>query len=322
MPVYSPQGYPIAGPGSPYVTPSMLMASATGVSWSSIGSQASTRPTSAQVFAETMNICRRASAMADSATNTVLRATVDTEQLTGPGDFRFQLQNSTGRARLLMSRSPITGVLGGQWTPAGAFPATWTQLPATAFRVERPVIGSFGSTAPSGSGDGGQSLLLQPGQVTWLFGRNNVDLQVTYVNGWPHATLTAPATAGATSVQVDDCTGWGPPPGATTGAFGTIYDQGQEEAVLCVASTATQGPGTLTLNAPLQFAHNYGTMVSTMPGTIQQATILFAVSQAIVRGSTATTVQAVPGSSVGPGASMKDFEKAAKEMLSPYKRVV
>lgn len=322
MPVYSPQGYPIAGPGSPYVTPQMLTAAATGVSWSSIGSQASVRPTSAEQFAEQMNICRRASAMADSATNTVLRATVDTEQLTGPGDFRFQLQNSTGRARLLMSRSPITAVIGGQWTPAGSFPPQWTQLAATAFRIERPIIGSFGSTAPSGSGDGGQSLLLQPGQVTWLFGRNNVDLQVTYINGWPHGTLTAPAVAGATTLQIDDCTGWGPPSGMTTGALGTVYDQGQEEAVLCTASSVTQGPGTLTLASPLQFAHNYGTMISTMPGTIQQATILYAVSQAIVRGSTATTVQAVPGSSVGPGATMKDFEKAAKDMLAPYRRFI
>jgi hypothetical protein len=300
----------------------MLTASATGVSWSSIGSPASVRPTSAEQLAEQMNICRRASAMADSATNTVLRATVDTEQLTGPGDFRFQLQNSTGRARLLMSRSPITAVLGGQYTPASAFPPTWTQLPASAFRIERPVIGSFGSTAPSGSGDGGQSLLLQPGYASWLFGRNSVDLQVTYVNGWPHGTLIAPAVVGSTSVQIDDCTGWGPPAGATTGALGTIYDLGSEEAVLVTAASATQGPGTLTLSAPLQFSHGYGVMVSTMPGTIQQATILFAVSQALVRGSTATTVQAVPGSSVGPGASPKDFEDAAKHMLSPYRRVI
>jgi hypothetical protein len=300
----------------------MLTAAATGVSWSSIGSQASIRPSSAEQLAEQWNICRRATSMADGMVNQVLKATIDVEQLSGPGDFRFQLQNNTGRARLLMSRSPVLQVLGGQYTPAGAFPATWTTLPATAFRIERPVIGVYGTSVAGGSGDGGQAILLAPGYVTWLFGRYNTDIQVTYINGWPHTSLTSPATAGSTTLAVDDCTGWGPAAGSTQGAAGTVYDAAQEEGIVCTAASATQGPGTLTLAGPLQFSHGYGTLISAMPSSIQQATILLAVSQALVRGSTATTVQAVPGSSVGPGASPKDFVDAARLILHPYKRVL
>jgi hypothetical protein len=322
MPAFTPQDYPIVGPGTPYVTPDILTAAATGVSWSSIGSQASVRPSSAEQRAEQWNICRRASSMADGMVNLVMRATVDTEQLSGPGDFRFQLQNGTGRARLLLSRSPVTSVLGGQWTPAGAFPATWTPLAANQFRIEKPPIGIYGTTSPGGSGDGGQAVYLAPGQVTWLFGRYNVDVQVTYTNGWPHGSLTTPVAAGATSIHIDDCTGWGPPPGGTSGAGGIMYDQAGQEAILVTAASATSGPGTLTLATALQFNHDYGVMVSAMPGAIQQAVILLAVSQAIVRGSTATTVQAVPGSSVGPGATQKQFVDAAKMLLSTYRRVV
>lgn len=322
MAIIAPTGYTLAAPGTPYVTPAMLTAAATGVSWSSIGSQASIRPSSGEMVAEQWNICRRATSMADGMVNQVLKATVDVEQLSGPGDFRFQLQNNTGRARLLMSRSPVLQVLGGQYTPAGAFPATWTSLPATAFRVERPVIGVYGTSVAGGSGDGGQSILLAPGYVTWLFGRYNTDIQVTYINGWPHATLSANAVAGATTISVDDCTGWGPPAGSTQGAAGTIYDAAQEEGVVVTASSATQGPGTLTLSGPLQFNHSTGVLLSAMPTSIQQATILLAVSQALVRGSTATTVQAVPGSSVGPGATPQQFVDAARQILHPYKRVL
>lgn len=260
--------------------------------------------------------------MADGIVNQVLRATVDIEQLSGPGDFRFQLQNNSGRARLLLSRSPVLQVLGGQMTPAGAFPPQWTPLAANQFRIERPVIGVYGTSVAGGSGDGGQSILLAPGNVTWLFGRYNTDIQVTYVNGWPHASLTGAATAGQSFLTVDDCTGWGPPAGSTQGAAGTIYDGAQEEGVVCTAASATQGPGTITLANPLQFSHGTGIVVTSMPGSIQQATILLAVSQAIVRGSTATTVQAVPGSSVGPGATSKDFVEAARMILHPYRRVV
>lgn len=320
MPVYSPEAVPVVGPGTPYISPEMLISAATGISWSSIGG--ARNPTLEQQYAEQLNICRRASSLVAGFLNQPVHATIDTEQLTGPGDFRFQLQNNTGRAWLQLSRSPILQVLGGQWCAAGAFPPTWTSIAANQFRIQYPIIGVYGTTSPGGSGDGGSVVLMAPGIVTWMFGRNAYDVQVTYINGWPHTSLTATAAAGATTIQVDDCTGWAPPAGTTSGATAIVYDGGQQEVVTCTAASAASGPGTLTLHAPLSYAHGYGTMVSTIPGSIQQATILYAVSQALVRGATATTVQAVPGSSVGPGASPKQFREAAEEILKTYKRTV
>ncbi len=320
MPVFSPEAVPVVGPGTPYVTPEMLVAAATGISWSTIGG--TTRPTVEQQYAEQLNICRRASSLASGAVNQPLHATIDAETLTGPGDFRFQLENNTGRAIMLLSRSPVTSVLGGQWTPAAAFPPQYTTIAANMFRIKDPVIGIYGTTSPGGSGDGGQQIYMAPGIVTWLFGRMAYDVTVSYINGWPHASLTAPAAVGATTIQVDDCTGWGPPTGLTSGATGVVYDGGQQEVVTCTAASVASGPGTLTLKNGLYYAHSFGTMVSTLPGSIQQATILYAVSQALTRGATATTVQAIPGSSVGPGATASMFAEEARKMLAPYRRVL
>jgi hypothetical protein len=322
MPVYSPEAVPVDGPGTPYVTPEILLSAATGIQWSTVGGPGNSRPTVEQQYAEQLNICKRASSMAAGYLNQAIHATIDTEQLTGPGDFRFQLQNGNQRVWLLLSRSPIISVLGGQYTPATAFPPQWTTIAANQFRVYQPVIGVYGTSSPGGSGDGGQVVVMAPGIVNWAFGRNAYDLQITYINGWPHGSLTAPAAAGATTISIDDCTGWAPTGTSTTGATGTIYDGGQQEIVTCTASSAVSGPGTLTLSRALSYAHGYGTMISTIPGSIQQAVILFAVSQALTRGATATTVQAVPGTSIGPGASAKQFVEAAREILHPYKRYV
>ena len=81
-------------------------------------------------------------------------------------------------------------------------------------------------------------------------------------------------------------------------------------------------PGILTLSTALEYAHGYGALVSSMPASVQQATILVAVSQALVRGATATTVQAVPGTNVGPGAQPKDFLEAGLKLVETYKRVI
>lgn len=308
----------VTGPSTPYVSPEMLMAAPTGISWSTIGS-ASGKPTQAEIFAEVANICARASAMVNSMVNSTLRATVDTETLYGPGDFRCQLQPN-GRARLLMSRLPIISVVGGQWTPASAFPAQYTPIAANQFRVERPVGGSFGSSAPGGSGDGGQSILLAPGIITWAFGRLAYEVQVTYVNGWPHCSNTAACNSGDTSIQVDDITGW-------LNATGTVHSSSGQEVIQVTSVTpattgAITGPGTLGLATPLVYQHQMGTIVTTLTDSVQQAVILLCVAQALVRGATATTVQAIPGSRSNTTAGPAGLEDMARRLLNAYKRVI
>lgn len=310
-------GVPVVGPGTPYINPSILINAPTGISWDTIPFRGATPQ---QQYAEQLNICVRATAQVDGWCNQPLRATVDTEQLTGPGEFRCQLQ-PTGVARLLMSRSPVTAVISGRVSSATAFPRSWSTIPANQFEPEIALIGVYGTTAPSSAGGGGQAILLAPGWVTWLGGRLSNRIEVTYLNGWPHASLSADVAAAATSLPVDDITGW-------LGAAGVVFDGGSQEFVSVTAVTPTvsgaiTGPGSLTLSTGLTYAHEAGTIVSTMPTTVQQACIYFAVSQALTRGATATAVQSISGSASGGGPSTStDYLNLAREHLQPYRRVI
>ena len=146
--------------------------------------------------------------------------------------------------------------------------------------------------------------------MNWCGGRNGVLLRISYVNGWPHTSLTSDVAIGATSLPVDDCTGWAVTGEfGNTGAAGTIYDSGQQESIKVSAASVTSGPGNLTVPA-LTFGHVAGTMVTTLPQSVIWATILFASAQALTRGATSTTVHQIPGTGSGAGA------KAAEDLVS------
>lgn len=312
------------GPLAPYVTPSMLTAAPTGISWSTI--PAGRGVTDAQREAEQLNICMRATAACDAWCNQVLRATVDTETVTGP-NFRLTYQQATGNTRIIMSRWPVLQVTQVQVSPNSAIPRQWTTLAAGSAVPEWQPPGVYGASQPSAAGEGGQSILVAPGAVTWALGRSGYAVQVTYVNGWPHTALTAAVLAGATSITVDDCTGWtvvGPTTADQPGAAGVLYDAGNQEVAQVTAASATAGPGTLTLARPLTNPHAAGVLFSTIPANVQWATILYAVAEALTRGATSTTVQAIPGGSgSGQGRAGSDglLDRAHKE-LAPYRRVV
>src|SRR5258708_5391257 len=102
--------------------------------------------------------------MVDGFANQPLRATLDAETLYGPGDLRFTLRGPV--ARLLLSRSPVPSVAGGQVAFAGRFPPQWATIPAVAFQIEKPLIGVYGTTSPGASGDGGAGVLLSPGYIS------------------------------------------------------------------------------------------------------------------------------------------------------------
>jgi hypothetical protein len=248
--------------------------------------------------------------------NQPLRATIDCETLYGPGDFRFTMRGPI--ARLLLSRNPVTSIVGGQVSTVFGQP---TPIPASAFRIEKPVLGVYGTTSPGSSGDGGAAVLLAPGYASWWAGRMGLQVDVTTGNGWPHAILTADATTGDTQLQIDDCSGWGPPAGMTSGAAGTIHDPGKQENATCTTASTTTGPGTLTLASALTYDHIAGTLITTMPGTILQAGILFAASQALVRGAASTTIQAAPGGASG-GRSPEELASEAELLIHPFRRII
>ena len=307
------------GPLTPYVTPELLVNAPTGISWSTIPPGRAVTPE--QRLAEQLNICMRASAQADTYCNQVLRATVDNEFHDGP-DFRVTLQRSTGNTRVILQRWPVLQVLSVQVSP-NSFPRQWTTVPAGMFDVENPVVGLYGTNAPSAAGEGGQSILIAPGFLSWVNGRWGFRLQIQYVNGWPHTSLTAASTAGATTVTVDDCTGWAPFTQGANGATGVVYDSGQQEVVQVTAASATSGPGTLTLASPLQFQHVAGTLVSTLPASVMWAVIMMGSAIALTRGATSTTVQTIPGGGGGgSGKGPQDLTGEAELLLHPFRRVI
>lgn len=311
------------GPLTPYVTPEILTNAPTGISWSSI--PPGRNVTDAQHYAEALNICMRATGMADAYCNQVLRATVDTEYQSGP-DYRLTYQQSTGNTRLLLQRWPILSITQIQVSP-NTFPRNWVTVPSGFYDIEHPVVGLYGTAAASAAGEGGQSILIAPGYVNWTLGRNGYWVKATYVNGWPHTSLTTAATAGATSIQVDDCTGWATAAEATgvTGVTGIVYDSGQQETAQATATSAASGPGTVTLASPLAFDHPPGTLFSSMPEAVMWGVILYGASQALTRGATATTVQQIPGgggnSGTGPSRPAT-LQEQGNQFLTPFKRTI
>jgi hypothetical protein len=309
------------GPLTPYVTPAILQQAPTGVSWNTIplGSQV----TPQQRTAEQWNIAQRASSQADSYCNQILRATQNTEYIQGP-DYYCTVQQATQNMRVILSRWPVTGVTAIS-VSANQFPRQWTALPAGYWDVETPVLGVYGSVAPTGSGQGGQAVIFssQAGGG-WYLGRLGYIFQITYVAGWPHCGLTAAVTAGTSSIAVDDCTGWAlPSESGTVGATGNVYDPGgAQETVQVTASSVTAGPGTLTLASPLQYDHPASTMVSTMPPSIQWATTLFSAAIALTRGATASSIHTIPSGASGDEKGPSGLVEEAELLLHGYRRVI
>lgn len=309
------------GPLTPYVSPAMLTAAPTGISWSTIPSIKNS--SFVQQQAEQYNICQRASAQADGYCNQVLRATADTEYVQGP-DYYVTYQQYTGNTRIILQRWPVLAITAAQVSLNSAFPRQWQSIPAGNWDIERPVMGVYGSSSPSGAGGGGQAILLAPGNTSWCAGRKGFVLKISYVNGWPHTSLTGTAVAGATTVTVDDCTGWAVTTASgITGAVGNIYDT-EQEAVQVVSASAPSGPGTLTLSAGLTFNHAQGAVLTTVPATIQWACILFATAIALTRGATATTIHTIPGGGA-PAPALKGPDSLVAEgelLLHPFRRTI
>lgn len=313
----------LTGPGTAYITPDLLRRAPTGIDWSTIPNS---RSTPLEQAAEQANMCLRATSLVDGTTNQPLRATQDTEYFDGP-DWRVTIQNSTRVVRVHCSRWPILQVISAKVCPAWMFPRQWTSVASTSMDIEKPTLGLFGASQAADAAEGGQAILMAPGIIDWSLGRNGWRLQVVYTNGWPHTSLTAPAAQGATTISVDDCTGWAPstfdPTTPGTGATGIFYDGMQQEVVNCSASSITTGPGTLTLSTPLAWPHDAGTLVTTLPTSVINACIDLCTAMALERGATATAVQSLSGGQSGGGGPVTadQLRQWAFDAVKTYARV-
>lgn len=326
---------PAAGQGggdiaTPYVTPDIIHNAPTGISWSIIPFP---KATTADQLAEQQNICWRATTIVDGFCNQALRATIDNEQRSGPGDFRINIDQATGNTRWILSRWPVTEILAIQISSNAAIPRQWQQVPPSRADIENPVIGVYGSDVPSGSGGaGGQSIIIAPGFSGWALGRNGFRYACSYINGWPHSGLMQDALVGATTITVDDVTGF-------AGASAFIYDGSSTEVISVLSVTADNlltlpngggtvpaGPGTLTLKTPLLFDHNGGNpatvLVTSLPSDVIWAATLAATTQALDAGITSVSIQNLPGSQTVGGHGIEDLMDQYKELLTPYQRVI
>jgi hypothetical protein len=308
----------VMGPGTPYLTPDLLIREPIGVSWSSLVPRTGSSPQ--DLNAVLVDICQKASGLIDGYCNQPLRATLNTESLTGPGGARVGVDTHTKVTTCVLRRGPVLQVTSVQVSPARSFPRAWTTVTPGQYEPAIPVIGMFGTSSPADSGEGGQAILIAPNWVSWREGRNGYRIQVSYTNGWPHTSLTAQAASGATTLAVDDCTGWAPVAVGQPGAVGVVYDGGLQEAVTVTAASVVSGPGTLTLSAPLGYPHNAGVMVTTMPAQIRWATALFAGSQALTRGATSTTIHSTGGGSSAGSKAPEELASEAELMLNPFQR--
>ena len=287
-------------------------------------------------MAEIWNMCGRATSRVDGYINQTLRATVDTELVHGP-DYRVTVGPASGgayptpywgntgaqNARIILSRWPVLQVTGVQTCPNGQWPRVWTSVPSGYFEPEVPPLSIYGSVAPGGSAEGGQAILVGGGYINRCYGRNGWAIQVSYINGWPHCSLTAAVAAGATTISVNDCTGWAITSyyGAT-GATGRIVDSGQQEAIHVTTASVTAGPGTLTLSSALNYPHQAGTLVSTMPSSIEQACIYFCTAEALTRGATSTTIHAVGGGAQSSSGGARELIEEGELLIHAYRRTI
>jgi len=319
---------------APYISPTTLMQAPTGIDWTTITPWDDATP--GQNNAEIWNMCARATSKVDGYCNQTLRATLDIELFHGP-DFKVTVGPGGGgsyptpywggagfNARITASRWPILQVTGVQTCPNSLWPRTWTFLPSGYYEPESPPIGIYGASQPGGSAQGGQGIIIAPGYITWDYGRNGWAIQVSYMNGWPHTEISTTVAAGATEIQVNDTTGWAIENyyGTYAGATGIVKDAGQQEVIRTASATTTSGPGILTLGSALTYPHEAGTLISTLPASIEAACILFATAEALVRGATSTTVHDIGGHSQSTGGDVVGLETSAELLCHPFRRTL
>lgn len=322
---------------TPYLSAPLLFNAPTSVSWGLVPEPDATE---AAQQAAVSDIIWRATSRLDSYCRMPLRATADTEYLNGPGQPRCNVDRDTGNGVLQMRRWPVTEVLAIQVSPARSFPRAWTPVPAGNWDIRHPLIYS-GDSASATAPDGGWTIDVAPGYISWCGtspglsgrwsgggGRGSQRVQVCYVNGWPHTSLTATAAAGVTTLAVDDVTGW-------AGASGFAYDGAATEplAVASVsattpftlpngADTAQAGPGTITLTTGLEFTHQKGTLITALPATVIEAAIYAACLQALDSGIDAVAVQSLGGERVSSADAVKDITTELELILDDFRRII
>lgn len=310
---------------TPYLSVAMLNAASTGIPWNLIPDINADELAKA---AEQTNILSRATSVVDTYCHQPLRAVLSNEPLSGPGMPRFGYLPGTNVPQLAMRRWPITEVLAVQFSKMRDFPRVWSALAPNQYEIEYPVIDLLSYPGSPTAPDGGYTILLAPDAIPARSERGSLRAMVSYNNGWPHASLTAPVEAGTSVLQVDDVTSW-------AGVAGVCYDGSSTEDIWVTSAaaiapvelpngvgTAQTGPGSITLSSPLGYNHDAGVVVSALPASAQLATIYACVLQALDSGVEAITAEVLSGSVTNSGNGTAWIAKEFMRLLNDFRRVV
>ena len=249
---------------------------------------------------ELKNVVARASSLIDAYCGQVLAATQDTEQ------FRARISRD-GMLRVHPRYWPIQVVVGGQY---GSFPNELTPLDPTTCWIEQMAVvfplQGFGTQFFGPIQFGG---IYQPNMEQFV--------QLTYINGYANARTSITSTAGATSLAVNDVTGFLP-----NQQF-QVYD-GANTEILVVSSSwvPTTGAGSLTLKSATTADHGVGVSASALPPAIKEAAILMTNYLLKNRGTSSIVMSSLSPtqSQTSSAAGMNDLEQA-HQILEPYRRI-
>lgn len=258
--------------------------------------------------AELVNLLLMASDWADNRANQNLGA----HQVVQNTRARF---DRNGNLRLHPDNTPVLAVTSIGY---GYSPSALTTVPAPSTWLEdgRIVVLSLAGGGPwSGS--------LQFGSPAV---GGEVFVQLTYTAGWVATQLSAPATAGATSLTVAD------PTGILPGQSYRIWEPGFEEDVTVSPSWVPPAaavpivPAPVTLASPTLYAHSARHDFSGMPTDMRLAVTNYAVS-ALMRPDTAHE-DSYPDTRLSAGTRQTDPRQdgsglvaEAERILSRYQRV-
>ena len=152
----------------------------------------------------------RATARVDGYINQTMRATTDIELVYGP-DYYVTVGPASGgsyptpywgntraqNAKIRLSRWPVLQVTNVATCPTGQWPQVFTNIPTGYYAPAVPPLSVYNSITAGGIAEGGQAVIVGGGYINWSLGRNGWAIQVSYINGWPHAPSPPPSQPGS-----------------------------------------------------------------------------------------------------------------------------
>ena len=81
-------------------------------------------------------------------------------------------------------------------------------------------------------------------------------------------------------------------------------------------------PSSSTLSSALNYTHQAGTLVTTIPAAVEQACIYFATAEALTRGATSTTIHAVGGAAQSSDSGARALIEEGELLCHAYRRTI